>query len=418
MLADASGANETTLATRRVGKDAGYFALPSWAPNGRTIAVSVSDPATDGLNYHLLNISVRDGSATPFSPVHWRTINDIRWLPGGSGILIAAQEKTGAPQQIYWNEEGRGEVHKITGDVNSYISLSVASDSGSIVAVQADINVNLWVGPAKDPDDSVQITSGRMDGIGLAWTTDGRIVYQGNVGDTFQIWMVNADGSNAHPVTNDRYFHAQPAVCESGRSIVFVSDPAGTQHLFKMDLDGNNITQITNGSGENSPSCRKQSNNLIFRGTNRDGRMLLYHMDLGGPPPVPLSDLPLMDDPVYSPDGSRILAAFMDPKIGRIRGYVLPSSGGASLFVGDPPSTIDAMDIVGWTADGRGMAILDDRSGVPNLWTLPIDGGASKQITHFHQSEIHGFAWSPDGKRIALSRGPIEQNVVLINTGP
>jgi Tol biopolymer transport system component/phage shock protein PspC (stress-responsive transcriptional regulator)/tRNA A-37 threonylcarbamoyl transferase component Bud32 len=419
ILADTSGAHETTLATRRTSSDIGPFALPSWAPDGGTIAVVVSDPNPVGLNYHLLSVSTKDGSATPFSPVRWRTVNDICWLPDGSGILIAAQEKTGAPQQIYSNAEGSGQMHRITADVNSYLSLSVAADSRSFVAVQSDINVNLWVGPASDPDAAVQITSGRMDGIGgLAWTSDGRIVYQGNVGDTYQIWMVNSDGSAAHQVTNDRYFHAQPAVCESGRSIVYVSDPGGTQHLFKIDLDGNSITQITDGSGENSPSCPRQSNNLIFRGTNPEGRMLLYRMDLGGSPPVPLSDLLLMHEPVYSPDGSRIMAAFMDPKTGRINGYVLPSAGGAPLFAGEPPSTIDAMGIFGWTADGRAMAILDDRSGVPNLWTLPFDGSLGKQITHFHQSEIHGFAWSPDGKRMALSRGPIEQNVVLLKTGP
>lgn len=124
----------------------------------------------------------------------------MRWLPDGSGILLAGQEKTGAPQQIYWNAEGSGEVHKITGDVSSYISLSVASDSGSFLAVQSDINVNLWVGPASDPDAAAQITSGRMDGMnGLAWTTDGRIVYQGNIGDSYQIgWLM----PTAPPPTN------------------------------------------------------------------------------------------------------------------------------------------------------------------------------------------------------------------------
>ncbi len=419
LLADSSGAHETTLVTRRTSKDTGGFALPSWAPDGRTISVAVSDPDPGGLYFHVLSVSVSDASTKPFSPVHWRTINDLLWIPDGSGILIAAQEKTGAPQQIYWNAEGSGEAHKITADVNSYISLSVASDSRSFVAIQSDINVNLWVGPANDPDAAVQITSGRMDGIGgLAWTMDGRIVYQGNVGDTYQIWMVNADGSADHQVTNDRYFHTQPAVCESGRSIVFESDPTGIHHLFKMDLDGNNVTQITHGGGEGSPSCNIQSNNLVFSGTSSDGRTLLYKMELGDGPPVALSDLQLLGDAAYSPDGTRIMAAFMDPKNGKIKGYVLPPSGGTPLFAGDPPSTIDAMGIVGWTADGRGMTVLDDRSGVPNLWTLPFDGGPSKQITHFHQSEIHGFAWSPDGKRIALSRGPIEQNVVLIKAGP
>jgi len=76
------------------------------------------------------------------------------------------------------------------------------------------------------------------------------------------------------------------------------------------------------------------------------------------------------------------------------------------------------MGIIGWMSDGRGMAALDNRNGVPNLWTYPSDGSQGKQLTHLPKSEIHGFAWSPDGKRIALSRGPIEQNVVLIKTGP
>ena len=417
ILTDPSGGHETTLATRRTGNDIGPFALPSWAPDGKAITVSVSDPAADGLNLHLLNVSASDGSTRPFSPVHWRTINDILWIPDGSGIFIAAQEKTGAPQQIYWNAPGSAEAHKITGDVNSYLSLSVASDSRSLVAVQSDINVNLWVGPASNPDAAVQITSGRMDGIGgFAWTTDGRIVYQGNVGDTYQIWMVNADGSNAHQVTNDRYFHTQPAVCESGRSIVFESDPTGIHHLFKMDLDSNNVTQITNGGGEGSPSCNIQSNDLVFSGTGKDGRTLLYKMNLGGGAPAPLSDLLVLGGADYSPDGTRIMAAFVDPKNGKIKGYILPASGGAPIFAGEPPSSIDAVGIIGWTPDGRGMTVLDDRGGVPNLWILPFDQSPAKQLTHLLRSEIHGFAWSPDGKRIALSRGPIEQNVVLIKS--
>jgi len=419
ILADSSGTQETTLATRRTGKDVGPFAVPSWAPDGRTIAVSVSDPAADGLYIHLLSVSISDGSAKPFSPVHWRSLNDIHWLPDGSGILIAAQEKTGAPQQIYWNAEGSPEAKKLTADVNSYTALDVASDSRSFLAVQTDVNVNLWVGLANDPDAAVQITSGRMDGIGgLAWTADGRIVYQGNASDSYQIWMVNADGSGAHQVTNDRYFHSQPAVCESGRSIVFESDPAGTLHLFKMDLDGNNLTQITNGGGENSPNCPIQSNDLVFRGTGPDGRALLYKMQLGGGSPIALSDLLLVNEPAYSPDGTRIMAALMDPKTGRIKGYILPSSGGAPIFSGDAPSTLDAMGLVSWTADGLAMAALDDRGGVPNLWTLPLDGSPPKQLTHFRQSEIREFAWSPDGNRIALSRGSMEQNAVLIKAGP
>jgi Tol biopolymer transport system component len=185
-----------------------------------------------------------------------------------------------------------------------------------------------------------------------------------------------------------------------------------------MDLDGNNLAQITNGGGESSPSCPVQSNSLVFSGTGPDGRTKLYKLELGGPPPVSLSDLVLIDDPGYSPDGTRILAALLDPKTGMTKGYVLPASGGPPLLSFDVPSTLDSAGIVGWMADGRGIAGVDDRSGIPNLWTFPFDHSPGKQLTHFHQSEIRDFAWSPDGKRIALSRGSMEQNAVLIKAGP
>src|SRR5436309_15216446 len=84
ILADPPGAHEIHLATRRIGTDIGPFDLPSWAPDGRTITVSVADPASDGLYIHLLNVSVRDGAATSFSPVHRSGLDDTRCRPGDS----------------------------------------------------------------------------------------------------------------------------------------------------------------------------------------------------------------------------------------------------------------------------------------------------------------------------------------------
>src|SRR5690349_4881126 len=81
VLADSSGGHETIPAKRQITQDTGSFALPAWAPDGKNISVVVTDPDPGGLYYHLLSVSVSDGSTKPFSPVHWRTVNDISWLP-------------------------------------------------------------------------------------------------------------------------------------------------------------------------------------------------------------------------------------------------------------------------------------------------------------------------------------------------
>lgn len=53
-----------------------------------------------------------------------------------------------------------------------------------------------------------------------------------------------------------------------------------------------------------------------------------------------------------------------------------------------------------------------ERSG-PTLEDA-IDGGRPKQITSFTSDVISSFALSPDGKRVALSRGYSDLDVVLI----
>ena len=48
------------------------------------------------------------------------------------------------------------------------------------------------------------------------------------------------------------------------------------------------------------------------------------------------------------------------------------------------------------------------------MWTVPFAGGEPKQLTRFTDQFIFAFAWSRDGKRLALSRGTVSNDVVLL----
>src|SRR5439155_24402705 len=64
-----------------------------------------------------------------------------------------------------------------------------------------------------------------------------------------------------------------------------------------------------------------------------------------------------------------------------------------------------------WTPDGRAIAYIDTARS--NLWAQPIDGGMPRQLTHFTDHPVLDFAWSRDGRRLAVSRSTTTNDIVL-----
>jgi len=55
------------------------------------------------------------------------------------------------------------------------------------------------------------------------------------------------------------------------------------------------------------------------------------------------------------------------------------------------------------------------RDDVSNIWRQSIDGSPPVQVTNFETGRIFNFAYSPDGKQLALARGALNSDVVLIS---
>jgi Tol biopolymer transport system component len=65
-----------------------------------------------------------------------------------------------------------------------------------------------------------------------------------------------------------------------------------------------------------------------------------------------------------------------------------------------------------WTPDGQAIAYVD--AAHSNIWVQPLDGHAPHQLTHFADGRtIADFAWSHDGKRLAISRSTTTNDIAL-----
>jgi Tol biopolymer transport system component len=118
--------------------------------------------------------------------------------------------------------------------------------------------------------------------------------------------------------------------------------------------------------------------------------------------------------PAVSPDGR--LVAYRNVE-GAAPNYhnvfvIISSSGGPVL------QTIDADPKSGgqlrFTPDGQALAYVVNEHGVANLWAQRLSGGAPAKLTDFKSDLILDYAWSRDGKKLALLRGQTSRDVVLL----
>jgi Tol biopolymer transport system component len=180
-----------------------------------------------------------------------------------------------------------------------------------------------------------------------------------------------------------------------------------------MDSDGGNPKQLTDGAGESFPHCSPDGKWVVYYSTP-SSKATLWKVHIDGGEPVQLTEEYSMF-PAISPDGKLVAYFYQDERANPKRGLaVIPFEGGRPINRFALPLT--ANPFTRWTPDGRGLAYVDTRGGVSNIWSQPVDGSPPKQLTDFKSEQVVGFDWSRDGKQLAFTRAVVTNDMVLINS--
>lgn len=295
-----------------------------------------------------------------------------RWLPAGAAILVAALAVAAA----FW----------LLRDVRR---------------------------PGETRLDPNRITMDRLTDLpGKEWfpslTPDGNLfVYARKVGDRSRLFLQQVGGGNAIDLLPDSHEgDSQPAVSPDGQQIAFRSEREGGG-IFVMGLMGESVRRVTElgfnpawspdgkeilcaTAGIENPLLRRTHPSQIYRINLETGRRRLVH---------PGDAV----QPSWSPNGLRI-AYWETSRSGQRTIWTIPAEGGEAVRVTGGTS-VDWNPV--WSFDGRHLYFASDRSGVTNLWRVPIDERSGivqaepEPVTTSGQASM--LSLSRDGRRIVYA---------------
>lgn len=308
-------------------KDGVYDLHPAYSPDGRRVAF-VRDRGRGIGHVSLISMKPEGGTEGEIVTLQWPGFESAYvaspvWTPDSEDLLFASNRN---PEQYLWIVKAEaGATPRMLASLGPGILDAAMSSQGELALVHERLDIDV----------------ARLD---LAAVRRGAEVAP-------------------EIVLNSTRVETNPKVSPDGTRIAFESNRSGPMEVWAANVDGTNLTQITN----------------------------IGHANTGSP--------------AWSPDGSRI--AFDSRSGGAPRIYVVSASGGKL----EPLTGVSDLGVVPtWSSDGASIYFTSDRTGRPEIWRIPSRGGSPQQV-----SRKGGFAPIGSGNRLwfAANRSKVTSLKVL-----
>jgi Tol biopolymer transport system component len=272
---------------------------------------------------------------------------DLQFIPGGR-FVIYASACPAPPSDIYSVASDGSGLHRLTTSVHDDTQPAVSPNAGTIAYVEVDNAVKCSGCPST-------------------------------------VWLMNADGTAAHPLPNaaDTPFDDYPSFSPDGSQLLFVRGGPSSQHLFIAPVSGSAAVRDLGITGS-YPAWGPER--IAFDGEH----VLTAAPDGTDRRPVMVRGRAVRGIPAWSAagrlavlgsEGRSVVISIADPGgAGRrisLRGLQLPFAAGSPA----------------WSPDGKRIAFTAvDSAGVGDVWTVGEDGRGLRRLTH-DLGALSSVAW-------------------------
>lgn len=395
MTADVDGKNERKILTRpepiRIGDN-------QFSPDGKAIAFADGQSWNGGSDFRLRRVDLVSGAESQISPTTFFDIKNLKWLPGGDGLLLAAKERGPRGAFKIWRvSAATGEAEPLTKDAENYSHISLDRRANKMIATQFGNDFHLYF--SENGGTKILVPAGYV-----TFAPGGKIIYSTSDGD---IWTINRGGGEQRQLTNNAFDDIAPRAAPDGRFIFFTSNRSGTNQIWRMNADGSNQTQLTKTEG-GQPRFVTLDEKWVYYVS--DLRQTLWKVAADGGEERQVSE-GKMYSPAFTPDGRVVAYLFRD---GGIKIGVMNLADNKLLKVYTPADE-KSWPVLAWSGDNRTLNYVTRGDTKNSLWQQTLDEDRPRFVADLGDKPIHDFAVAPDGNGFAYVRGEWLHNAILIS---
>ncbi|HMV81743.1 MAG TPA: DPP IV N-terminal domain-containing protein [Blastocatellia bacterium] len=229
------------------------------------------------------------------------------------------------------------------------------------------------------------------------------------------IWTVPANGGDARLLVAHPANESRPIYSPDGKRLAFVSNRTGGGDIYVLTLATGDLRRLTFDDGNDQLDGWSRDGRWIYftsSGKDISGMNDILRINSeGGTPMIVTGDRYTSEFfAAPSPDGKSLAFAARGNSAGQWWRKGHSHLDESELWLLNEGGKYEQLTERGakqqwpmWSADGRTLFFMSDRSGAQNLWSKVI-GGQAKQLTKFTSGRVLWPTISYDGKTIVFER--------------